>query len=57
MQAAVVDTKSALGRVLLYVQTEEPQRAEQGLAILLACALGEFLATCLEDAAEWQGLL
>lgn len=41
MQKAMVDTKSALGRVLASVQTEEAGRAEQGLAILLACALGE----------------
>ena len=46
MQMAMVDTKSALGRVLINVQTEKAERAEQGLAILLACALGEWLA-CL----------
>ena len=44
MQTAVVDTKSALGRILAYVQTEEPERAQQGLTILLACALGEWPA-------------
>ena len=44
MQTAVVDTKSALGRILAYVQTEEPERAQQGLTILLACALGEWHA-------------
>lgn len=41
MQTAVVDTKSALGRILAHIQTEEADRAQQGLAILLACALGE----------------
>ena len=44
MQIAVVDTKSALGRILAYVQAEEAERAQQGLAILLACALGEWPA-------------
>ena len=42
MQTAVVDTKSALSRILAHVQTEEAERAQQGLAILLACALGEW---------------
>lgn len=41
MQTAVVETKSALGRILAHVQTEEAERAQQGLAILLACALSE----------------
>ncbi len=40
-QEAMVETKSALGRLLTMVQAEAPDRAEQGLAILLACALGE----------------
>ena len=39
-QVAMVATKSALGRLLIKVQAEEPARAEKGLAILLACALG-----------------
>ena len=57
MQAAVIETKSALGRVLSHVQTEEPERAEQGLAILLACALGECLFAALHEisAATWLG--
>ncbi len=38
----MVETKSALGRLLTMVQAEAPDRAEKGLAILLACALGEY---------------
>lgn len=49
MQIAMVDTTSALGRVLANVQTEEAARAEQGLAILLACALGEWLLACFKS--------
>lgn len=48
MQTAMVDTISALGRLLANVKTEEAGRAEQGLAILLACALGEWLVACLK---------
>lgn len=40
VQVAMVDTKSALSRLMTMVQAEEPDQAEQGLAILLACALG-----------------
>ncbi|DBB14617.1 hypothetical protein WJX82_001687 [Trebouxia sp. C0006] len=39
-QEAMVETKSALGTLLTMVQAEAPDRAEQGLTILLACALG-----------------
>jgi len=39
-QVAIVETKSALGRLLTMIQAEAPDRAEKGLAILLACALG-----------------
>ena len=43
----MVDTKSALSRLMTMVQAEEPDRAEQGLAILLACALGRICAAAV----------
>ena len=36
----MVEMKSALGRLLTMVQAEQPDRAEKGLTILLACAIG-----------------
>ena len=47
VQKAMVDTKSALSRLMTMVQAEEPDRAEQGLAILLACALGRMCAAAV----------
>ena len=52
----MVETKSALGRMLTMVQAEAPDRAEKGLAILLACALGEICSSfCAALNATAQG--